>query len=342
MPVSPRDPDVVNQINDLIQKVGGSPDKSSGRFVRQAIQSALSFARPYFDNGERKLVANSLRELRYALKTFSGYRDARKISIFGSARTPEDHPDYIIARDFGKLIANEGWMVITGAGDGIMKAGHEGAGRENSFGVSIMLPFETNSNTVIEGDEKLVTFRYFFTRKLLFVWKAHALGLLPGGFGTLDEALEVLTLIQTGKSPLIPLVMLAPKGNDYWVRFDEFVKSDLLANQLISPEDLNLYRIFDDPSAAAKHVAAFYHNYHSMRFVRDHLVLRLLRPLSDDAIVTLNDEFADILVDGEIHSTEALDGEYANLELPRITFHFNRRSYGKLRRLIDRVNELSP
>ena len=205
----------------------------------------------------------------------------RKISIFGSARTLETDPDYKAAVAFSQAMAKAGWMVITGAGGGIMRAGHGGAGRSASFGVAIPLPIQTNANEFIVGDSKLINFRYFFTHKLIFMWQAHAAALFPGGFGTQDEGFEALTLIQTGKAMMVPLLLIGRPGGDYWNRWDQYVRGELLAAGRINPEDLNLYRITDGPTAAADYVQAFYRNYHSQRFVQDVLVIRMQRPLSN-------------------------------------------------------------
>lgn len=342
MTPSTRDPQFVQQLDDLVRLVGGDPDQLTGQLIREMMQTSLRLIIDGADTGECKLISRSLRELRYALKVFRSYPDAHRISIFGSARTPVDHSDYDIARRFAHAIAEHGWMIITGAGDGIMRAGHEGAGRENSFGVSIRLPFETNANDIIDGDDKLVTFRYFFTRKLVFVSQAHALALFPGGFGTLDEMFEVITLVQTGKAPLIPIVMVEPPENDYFQHLDVFIRDHLLAKKLISPEDLHLYHIFNDPIAAAEHVLDFYRNYHSSRFVQDQFVIRIKHSLSATHLDQLNDEFADLVASGKIEQTGALEGEAVQLALPRLTFNFKRRGYGRLRLLIDRINQFAP
>jgi len=282
--------------------------------------------------------ASSKKELRYAMKVFRGYRETRKISIFGSARTPAEHPDYQAAVEFSRRISESGWMVITGAGDGIMRAGHEGPGRAGSFGVAIRLPFETTANEIIAGDEKLITFRYFFTRKLMFVAHSHAVALFPGGFGTHDEGFEVLTLIQTGKAPVVPVVMLDAPGGHYWRDWHEYVRRQLLATRMIGPEDLNLYYVTDDPQQAVDHIVQFYRNYHSQRYVGDHLALRIQQPLADTQLDALNSEFSDLIEEGKIEQSGPLEGEKAYPDLPRLSFIFNRRGYGRLRLLIDRIN----
>lgn len=292
--------------------------------------------------GDLKILSRTLRELRYALKVFSPYRRRRKITMFGSARTKPDAPAYLQAVEMAKQMAGHGWMLITGAGGGIMEAGHRGAGREMSMGLNIKLPFEQSANPYIDGDPKLVTLRYFFTRKLMFVKECSAVCCLPGGFGTLDEALEVLTLLQTGKQQMLPMVLLDQPGGTFWKTFHEFVIKDLLSNQLISPEDLSLYQITDRVEEAVGVVLGFYHNYHSMRYVRDLLVLRINRRISPALLAKLNREFAGILVSGEIEQTVALpeeDGEPELADLPRLVFHFQRVQIGRLRQMIDVINQ---
>lgn len=341
MAKSIRDPEITTAINQLLALVDEDPGELKGELIHQMINTALRLSLDGAAVGERKLIANSFRELRYAHSVFREYQDVRKVSIFGSARTPSDNQDYRQTVDFSRRFANEDWMVITGAGPGIMQAGHEGAGREKSFGVSIRLPFESGANEVILDDPKLITFRYFFTRKLMFVSQADALGLFPGGYGTLDEAFEVLTLIQTGKSPVIPVVLLAPRGNDYWHQFDRYVREQLLAKGLISEEDLHLYHIFDDANSAASHVFHFYRNYHSQRFVGDRMVFRIQQPLTDLQLDELNNEFSDLVEEGKYEQSSALEGEDSFLDMPRLVFAFARSHYGRIRQLIDRVNEFA-
>ncbi len=331
---------LVQQLDDIIAAVGGTPDSLSGKLVREMLHTSLKLVADEADTGELKLMNRSLKELRYALKVFRPYRNVRKISVFGSARTPEDHPHFKAAEAFSRTISATGWMVITGAGGGIMHAGHGGAGREASFGVAIRLPFETTANEIIAGDEKLITFRYFFTRKLMFVSQADAVAMFPGGFGTQDEAFEVLTLVQTGKAVTIPMVFVDSPGDDYWHTWDQYVREHLLARGMISPEDLSLYKVTDDVDDAVRYIQQFYANYHSQRFVRDQLVLRMQRPLTQKQIDALNDEFKSIIREGAITLTTPLEGETQHLELPRLAFNFNRQSYARLRMLIDRINEM--
>ncbi|MCH7702234.1 MAG: TIGR00730 family Rossman fold protein [Planctomycetes bacterium] len=308
----------------------------------EMLVSVCRLAKDGCGRGELKILNRTLKELRYAFKVFDRWRDIYKVSIFGSSRTAEDHPQYRQAVKFAQLIEKLGWMVITGAGDGIMRAGNDGATRDASFGVAISLPFEQSTNTIIADDEKLINFKYFFTRKLIFVKEAHAIVLFPGGFGTQDEGFEALTLIQTGKANPMPVVMVDEPGGTYWQHWCDYTKSELLGAGMISPEDMNLFYVTDSIEAAVREVVHFYHRYHSSRFVRDELVLRLKRPLNEAAVEHLNDEFADILVDGRIvqrpDALPAEQGEYPGL--PRLVLHYDRRSPGRLRLLINAVNDV--
>ncbi|HTI52076.1 MAG TPA: TIGR00730 family Rossman fold protein, partial [Planctomycetaceae bacterium] len=269
------------------------------------------------------------------------FRLRRKITVFGSARTPPEHPAYRMAVEFGRRMAEEGWMVVTGGGGGIMEAGHEGAGREMSFGLNIVLPFEQEANPVISQDNKLINFKYFFTRKLLFVKEVHAIALFPGGFGTMDEGFETLTLVQTGKRDLMPMVCVDEPGEGYWQGWKTFVEQQLLRRRLISPADLSLFRIVDSVDAAVAEVLRFYSIYHSMRYVRKKLVLRLNRELSDALVERLNVEFVDIVESGKIVKSAALPLESDDKhlqDLPRLVFTFNRKDIGRLRQMVDLIN----
>jgi hypothetical protein len=314
-------------------------ESSNRDLLEEMLLTICRLARDPIGRGDVKLLHKALAELRYAYKVFAPYRHVRKISVFGSSRTPEHHADYHSAAEFSRRMAEAGWMVVTGAGDGIMKAGHHGAGRERSFGVAIRLPFEQKTNTVIANDPKLVNFRYFFTRKLMFVRQASAVALFPGGFGTMDEGFEALTLVQTGKAPIVPIVMIERPGGTYWQRWDEYVRRELLAPGLIGPEDLRLYRITDDVSAAVAEVVGFYRVFHSMRFVHDDLILRLERRLSDTLIERLNDEFGSMVTSGRIEQCGPLPQERDELpDKPRLRMQFDRKSFGLLRRCIDTIN----
>jgi uncharacterized protein (TIGR00730 family) len=279
-----------------------------------------------------------------AFKVFAPYRHVPKITMFGSARTLPEDPLYAQARDLAAALAQHDWMVVTGAGPGIMAAGMEGAGRDHSFGINIRLPFEQSANEFILGDPKLVEMKYFFTRKLMLVKESDAFVVLPGGFGTLDEALELLTLAQTGKAEPVPIVLLEVPGGTYWHGFQQFVAREVEARGLISAEDRHLYCITDDVQEATAEILGFYRNYHSRRFVRGELVMRLRAAPTEDEVAALDEEFADICLEGGIRATGALPAEVADgdwPDLPRLAFRFDQLHHGRLRQLIDRVNQLS-
>lgn len=326
----------VNQMIDLVSDL----DSSDIRFdlISQMIDTCLKMAKEGHDSGQVKLVTHALKEMRYAYHVFNQYKGIRKVSIYGSARTDEKHPDYIAAAEFGRLIAETNWMAITGAGDGIMKAGHEGPTRESSFGLAIRLPFETTANTIIEGDSKLINFRYFFTRKLMFMTHSDAIVGCPGGFGTQDEMFEALTLVQTGKSNIVPIVMIAGEGNNYWINWQKHVQEDLLGNDMISPEDESLFHIADSPQDGVDHILQFYKNFHSSRYVRSDLVIRIQNKITEESIAHLNDSYQDVLSNGEIKQSGALSSENDYLELPRIIVPHTRKSNGRIRQLIDQIN----
>ncbi|MCA9125892.1 MAG: LOG family protein [Planctomycetales bacterium] len=295
--------------------------------------------------GDLKILNRTLQELRYAFKVFQPYRRRRKVTVFGSARTQPEHAAYQQAVAFGRAMAGHGWMTITGAGGGIMEAGHVGAGRELSMGLNIQLPFEQSANPVIEGDPKLVTMKYFFTRKLMFVKECSAVVSLPGGFGTLDETAEVLTLLQTGKQTMLPVVLLDQPGGDYWQHFGQFIEQTLLRDGMISPDDRSLYTITDDVQEAVDETLRFYRVYHSMRYVGDTLVLRIMQKLTPTQLNQLNVDFADILVEGRIDQVSALPEEANEPELadmPRLKLRFDRRQLGRFRMLINSINDTCP
>ncbi len=334
------DPAVLAMLDKLVQEGGGAPGSLQARLVRDILQTGLKLLSDGRDMGELKLMTNSLKEMRYAYRVFAKYKDPHKITIFGSARTAEDHPDYTACVDFSRLMAEAGWMSITGAGMGIMKAGHVGPGRGASFGVAIRLPFETNANSIIAGDEKLIHFRYFFTRKLMFISQAEAVALFPGGFGTLDEAFEALTLVQTGRSSPMPIVCVEGAGRDYWQSWDKWVRAQLLDRGWISPEDPGIYYIAKDPRDAAEHVLRFYRNYHSSRYVRDDMVIRLRKPLRNHDLERLEHDFKGLIKTGGMRMSGPLPEEDDHLTLPRLVFTHTKHKYGLVRALIDRINEL--
>src|SRR5579862_5718053 len=327
----PMDPELKRRIEELIEYKGGGFNQES---VADIIENALKLLADVKDSGDVRVIQTAVRELRYAFKMFSPYADKRKVTIFGSARTQPSKVEYQQAVELGKKLVEAGFMVITGAGGGIMQAGHEGAGPENSFGANIRLPWEQSANPVIQDDKKLVTFKYFFTRKLIFIRHSDAIALFPGGFGTMDEGYEALTLMQTGKSQLMPLVLVDRPGGTYWKTWDKHVREHLLRDQLISPDDLNLYKITDDPDQAVKIITRFYRNFHSSRFVKDLFVIRLNHAPSDSAVKAMNEDFADIVIGPEMKKIDPTAEELADddhTDLPRIAFGFNRRDYGRLR-----------
>jgi uncharacterized protein (TIGR00730 family) len=325
---------------------GADPFRSETRqqiadIIRRLRQVADQLTPDHTAQDDLKLLSQTLRELRRAFTVFAPYRSQRKLTIFGSARTPPDAPAYRQAVRLGKAMADAGWFVVTGASTGIMEAGHRGAGRDRSMGLNIMLPFEQDANEVIRGDAKLVTMKYFFTRKLMFVKECDAVVCLPGGFGTLDEAFEVLTLLQTGKRELLPLVFLDAPGGKFWRDWLAYIKDNLLAGGMISPEDLALFRVTDSVDDAVAEIIGFYRRFHSMEYVPPQLVLRLTDSLPPARLLALEKEFDDIRNGGRFLEQGPLIGEAPRPELaalPRLAFHFNRRSLGRLRQLIDAIN----
>jgi uncharacterized protein (TIGR00730 family) len=317
------------------------PPVSTEQLVQQIRETADKLLRDGTARGDVKLLNTALKELRYAFKVLAPYRHMRKVSIFGSARLLPADPAYRAAAQFGRLAALANWMVITGAASGIMEAGHEGAGREKSIGVNILLPFEQEANPIIRGDAKLMHLKYFFTRKLLFVKESDAVALFPGGFGTQDEGFEVLTLVQTGKSQLIPIVMVDAPGGDYWLHWQKYVTDVLLPRGLISPADLALFKVTDSVAEAMDEVLGFYRVYHSMRYVAGDLLLRLKHPLTAELLDRIRAEFHDIVVGGTFEMTKALPAEANDVavrDLPRLRFRFDRKNLGRLRMLVDVIN----
>ena len=335
-----RHPELNRLVEELVERACEEYGTRDGAgFVRELVVSALRMLREERSTGELKLVNSAVKELRHALAVFAPYEHVRKVSVFGSARTPEGAPEWQQAFRFAERMADAGWMTITGAGDGVMGAAQAGAGREASFGVNIRLPFEQHANETIRDDPKLINFRYFFTRKVMFVKESHAVALLPGGFGTHDEGFEALTLIQTGKSQIMPVVFLDAPGASYWKDWEAWADGRLRGDGLISEHDGSLYLVTDDLDAAVDEILGFYANYHSSRFVGERLILRLLFRPTEEQLGLLNDEFSDLLAKGAIELQEALPQEKGELEaLPRLVLHFDRRSVGRLRQLIDRVN----
>ena len=334
------------QIDQLVADVvaatdGGDADED---LVREIIVTALKLIKDKTDRGDIKMMNTALKELRYSFLVFNPHRDRKKVAVYGSARTQADDPNYEMAEQFGRRMAeNYDWMVVTGAGPGIMEAANKGAGTEASFGVNIRLPFENGANEYLSPG-KVINFKYFFTRKVQFVKESDAFALFPGGFGTMDEAFELLTLVQTGKSDMHPIVMIDAPGTGYW-RAWEHLCHTLIDQGMISPDDTNLYIITTDIDEAVEHITRFFTVYHSQRYVDQRLVLRLTSQISDATLADLNAEFPDIIQSGTISKIQATQSEIDSgdhVELPRLMFDFDRRSYGRLRALIDRLNESVP
>ena len=339
MAMSSKD-NVQNRILEIVDYVSDLTKEDPRReMISQMVDTCLKMAKEGHDSGQVKLVTHALKEMRYAYQVFNRYEGIRKVSIYGSARTPEDDPDYIAAVEFGRLMALQNWMAITGAGDGIMKAGHEGPQREASFGLAIRLPFETTANAIIQGDAKLINFRYFFTRKLMFMTHSDSVVACPGGFGTQDELFEALTLVQTGKSNIIPIVMIAGEGNDYWLNWEQHVKDDLLGHTMISEEDLSLFHVASNPQDGVDHIMQFYRVFHSSRYVHGDYIIRINKEITEESIHRLNESFPDILREGKIiQSGVAHLVERDHKDLPRLVVPHKRRSFGRLRQLINMVN----
>jgi len=328
---------------DILQLIAKWKLEAHSDDFAEMIASLYRLSQQQPTSGDMTLFKRSMAELRYAQQVFAPYHEFKKICVFGSARTRPPAPIYECAQEFTRLMTEAKYMTITGAGDGIMAAAQEGAGAEQSFGLNILLPFEQQANAVIRNDPKLVTFRYFFTRKLMFLRNASAVAVFPGGFGTLDEGLEVLTLMQTGKARLIPMVLIDQPGGTFWKSFVHYVSEHLMGDKLISPEDFHLFKLTSSLTEARDEIVRFYSNFHSYRFVGPYLVIRLQRALSEEKVVSLKKEFLSIFnPPGEIFQRDALPQEANEPEiahLPRLCFTFNRIHFGFLRLFIDRLNE---
>ena len=339
-PYSTGDAALDKRLRELLADCGVGADS---REFYEMMVTVLKFARHHPGAADRKLFNQALKEMRYADKVFSQYRDRKKVVVFGSARTSPKAKEYQAAHDFGALMVKAGYMVMTGGGDGIMGATQEGAGRENSFGLNIVLPFEQKANPVIAGDPKLINFRYFFTRKLHFVKESHAIALFPGGFGTMDEGFEAITLMQTGKAALQPVVFIDAPGGNYWRTFEKYLREHLLRDGLVSDYDFHLFKFTDDLREAEKEILTFYYNFHSYRIVGRQMVIRMQRAVPDGALKRLRDDFADIVGSPEDLKLCAMlpaeQNEPDTAHLHRLCLTFDRRKYGRLRQLIDRLNE---
>ncbi len=315
---------------------------SSNILVQELIVTALKMGRDCLSDGDLKLYNRALKEMRQASRVFAPYDDERKISIFGSARTRPDEPTFITAKEFAHRMREVGFMTITGAGPGIMEAAQAGAGRDGSFGLNIKLPFEQGANPTIAGDDKLINFNYFFTRKLAFVKESDAIAGFAGGFGTMDELFEVLTLIQTGKAQVVPIVLIDPIGGTYWKTWERFVRDHLLRLGLISEEDFHLFKITTDLDEAVEEVSGFYRNFHSYRYVGRQLSMRLLKSPTEKQLNMLSTEFSDILSEGGFTAGSAHpdeDDEPDVADLPRLFCYKKRGLAGRFRQLINAVNQ---
>jgi len=335
--LSPKD--LQGRIRQFLKDLGADPEAFDTQLTSEMIYTCCRLYQEDHHTGQMKLINHSLREMRYAYKVFNQFPDNRRLSIFGSARTSEDHPDYLAAKEFSSLMAEHDWMCITGAAGGIMKAGHEGSTKEAIFGLSIRLTFESGANVHIEGDPKHINFKYFFTRKLMFLSHSDALAIFPGGFGTMDELFEVLTLIQTGKSGIVPIVLLEGLGGDYWDIWLDYVEKNLVQKGTINSNDVSLYYQAKTPEDGIEHILQFYSRYHSSRFVKDLFVIRMLSSLSEDHVQELNRDFKKIIAKGEIIQGGALPEENDHPDLPRLIFHFTGHDFAILRQMIDRINE---
>ncbi len=330
------------EVDRLIERLlASSGDIYHPELVRELLIAALKIGQETDYIPDLKLINRTLREMRYTTRVFAPYRDRKKITIFGSARTKPEEPIYQTCVRFARLLADKGWMAITGGGGGIMQAGNQGAGSENSFAVNIKLPFEQSANPIMQRNPRLVTYKYFFNRKVAFVKEADAVAVFPGGFGTLDEAMEVFTLVQTGKTSPKPLV-LVDDADGFWEQFFEFVKEQLLSKGLISGEDFSIFTITKDEHEAAQVIENFYRVYHSVRFHDELAIIRLNRPLTDEQIRTLEQEFPELILEGGriecCGPLECEDDQPDLAELPRLRFPFNHFHYGLLIAFIHRIN----
>ena len=332
-----------NDINILIDQLADKAGSCETKYLlREMFTTVVKLGLESGDRGDFKLVNNTLKELRYSFKIFKQYRDFKKVIIFGSARSKDTSAEYKMAEEFAREMSRKGYMVVTGGGPGVMEAGNKGAESGNEFALNIRLPFEQKANPFINEKDKIINFKYFFTRKLIFVKETDATALFPGGFGTNDEGFEMLTLIQTGKSKPRPIVLMEPEGSTYWTDWKRFVGDQLLDKGFINKTDLSLFSIVNSVDEAVRYIEDFYKVYHSVRYDSGLTVLRLNRKVSDNTLKVLNQEFKDILIDGEIKDSSPTDTEIQNeeyLDLPRLTMNFNRRNYGRLCELIRFINK---
>lgn len=309
---------------------------------REILTTVVKIGMEHHDRGDYKLINTTLKEFRHAFRVFLDYRHVRKAVMFGSARTDSTDPSYLMAQEFSRKLVEQGFMIITGAGGGIMEAANAGAGRGHSFGINIKLPHEQVANSHIQGDNKLMTFKYFFTRKLMFIKESDATVLFPGGFGTLDEGFENLTLFQTGKSMPRPIVLAEPEGGTYWKNWVNYVEAELLAKHYISDIDFKLFKIVNSTEEGVRYITDYYSVYHSLRYVRNLTVLRFHKEIPRALVAELNRTFHDLLVSGGIEAGSALPEEVQSGEvpdLPRLILHFDKKRFGRLNEMIVWINQ---
>ncbi len=329
-------------IGDLVSKLAKlCSSGETEHLLREILTTSVKLGRESGDKGDLKLVNNALKELRYSFKVFSPYRSVKKAVIFGSARSKKDSAEYKMAEKFAQEITAKDYMVVTGGGPGVMEASNKGARRGKEFALNIRLPFEQKPNPYIDEKDKIINFKYFFTRKLAFVKETDATVLFPGGFGTNDEGFEMLTLVQTGKSKPRPIVLMEPKGSAYWTGWKNFINKQLVSKGFIDKNDLKLFRIAKTAREAVEYIDDFHEVYHSIRYVSGLTVLRLNKEISGRKLKFINRKFKDILTSGEIKTSpptkkEIQQGEY--IDLPRVVMNFNKRSYGRLCEMIRVIN----
>jgi uncharacterized protein (TIGR00730 family) len=332
------DPELDARIRQLVADMGG---EKPSELIVEMVMTALKMSRDQTTVADLKMLNRALKEMRFASRVFAPLRDRKKVTVFGSARTAETAPEAIAAEEFGRKMSERGYMIITGGGDGIMGAAHKGAGRDQSIGLNIRLPFEQAANATIHGDTKLVNFNYFFTRKLNFVKESHAIVLFPGGFGTMDEGFEALTLMQTGKARIFPIVFVDRPNGTYWKTVFDFLHNHLLFHRLISKEDFAFIRLSPSVDDAVEHIVQFYSNFHSYRWIGPRLVMRLQKALPQEKLEKMDNDFADVLASGKFELSGAFpeeSGEPEIAHLPRLVFQPHKRNFGRLRQVIDAVN----
>jgi uncharacterized protein (TIGR00730 family) len=331
----------VDDAVEHLMKLAGDIHQSG--IVREMILAALKAGQENTEKADLKLMNSTLKEMRFTAKAFGPYQEVRKVSVFGSARTQPEETPYKMAKLFGERLSRAGYMVITGGGPGIMHAVNEGAGSEHSFGVNIRLPFEQKANPILDGNPRNITYKYFFNRKVAFLKEADAVALFPGGFGTLDEAMETLTLVQTGKHNPLPIILVDEPQGTYWSRWLEFLEKELMAKGYIGKSDFSLFDRVDSVEDAVERIDRFYYRYHSLRYIKDRLAVRLSSPIEENRVTELKSGFSDILTpNGDLFLSSSLpeeDDESDIAHLPRLVLDFNRKDFARLRSLIDAVNQ---